>query len=100
MGLGGERTLRAAKKIARDVEREQPFPPSTGTGTQAFDRMPEPSPEVTALYDTLTPRDAAGAYLSVALGPLRDSEFARDAQKALAVIKTILVRLYFLLFSI
>ncbi len=91
MRSDGQRALNSFKKAVRSVEIQQAVPPSVNHPNAAFDSLPEPDAATLELFRSLTPRDAAGAYLAVALGPMRDSALLRDAQKALAVIKTLLV---------
>ena len=85
MGSGGECTIKAAKKIVHKTEMAQQAPPSVGLSSAVFDSMPDPDNDDVKLFNSLTPRDAAGAYLSIALGPLCNSEYIWDAQKALAL---------------
>lgn len=89
-----QRAINLFKKAVSSVEIQQVVPPSVGHPNAAFDSLPEPDEETLELFKSLTPRDAAGAYLAVALGPMRDSALLRDAQKALVVIKTLLVSLF------
>lgn len=93
MGSGGDKAINLALRTVKSMQSPAPISTDTGVGTHAFDGMPDPDKEVVELFDSLTPRDAAAVYLSVALGPVRDTSFVRDAQKALAVVKTLLVRL-------
>ncbi len=72
--------LNSFKKAVRSVEIQQAVPPSVNHPNAAFDSLPEPDAATLELFRSLTPRDAAGAYLAVALGPMRDSALLRDAQ--------------------
>lgn len=98
MGSGGDKAINIALRAVKALQSPEPLT-DTGVGAHAFDAMPDPDGKVVELFDSLTPRDAAAIYLSVSLGPVRDSSFVRDAQKALAVIKTLLVRHYYYYFK-
>ncbi len=99
MGTGGTRAIRSAMRMVRDAQESHPDA-VVGDVAGPFDSADDPTRDVVGLFNSLTPRDAAGVYLSVALGPPRDTEFVRDAQKALAVIKTLLVMFFFFFSSL
>ena len=97
MGTGGAKAASHALNTVKTAPEPEALP-SKGIRTQAFDAMVEPDPEVVEVFESLTPREAASVYLNVALGPVRENSFVQDAQKALAVVKTLLVFFFFFFF--
>ncbi len=94
MSSKNQRAVNSFKKAVRSVEIQQAVPPSVNHPNAAFDSLRSQTRRRSSSLGPLRLATLLARIWPVALGPMRDSALLRDAQKALAVIKTLLVSLF------